>query len=53
MYYAASILKTRPSGALFSFDVIGFSQVPEPYTWALFGVGAVFLAAASSRRYRN
>ena len=47
------VLQFPASGALFSFDVIGFSQVPEPSTWALFGVGAVFLAAASLRRYRN
>jgi PEP-CTERM motif len=47
------VFQISGSGALFSFDVVGFSQVPEPSTWALFGVGAVFLAAASLRRYKN
>jgi hypothetical protein len=47
------VLQFPGAGASFSFDVIGFSQVPEPSTWALCGVGAVFLAAASLRRYRN
>jgi hypothetical protein len=28
------------AGANYFFDVIGFAQVPEPSTWALFGVGA-------------
>jgi hypothetical protein len=47
------VLLLPGAGASYFFDVIGFSQVPEPSTWALFGVGAVFLAAASLRRYRN
>ncbi len=47
------VLLLPGAGASYFFDVIGFSQVPEPSTWALFGVGAMFLAAASLRRYRN
>jgi hypothetical protein len=41
----------RPfSGALFEFDINGFTQVPEPSTWALFGVGTVTLAWSYRRR---
>ena len=37
-------------GAQFQFDINGFTQVPEPSTWALFGVGAVTLAWSYHRR---
>lgn len=32
------------------FDIAGFTQVPEPSTWALFGVGAAGLAWVEYRR---
>jgi hypothetical protein len=38
----------RPfSGALFEFDINGFTQIPEPSTWALFCVGAAGFAWGS------
>jgi PEP-CTERM motif len=32
-----------PRGASGLFDIYGFTQIPEPSTWALFGVGALAL----------
>ena len=37
-------------GANFSFDIKGFTQVPEPSTWALFGCGAVIMGWMIGRR---
>ncbi len=37
-------------GANFSFDVKGFTSVPEPSTWALFGCGAVIMGWMIGRR---
>jgi hypothetical protein len=39
----------RP-GAAGSFDIFGFTQVPEPSTWALFGCGAVIMGWMLGRR---
>lgn len=33
-----------PAGASFLFDIGGFTQIPEPSTWALSGVGILVLA---------
>ena len=38
-------------GAAFDFDILGFTQIPEPSTWALFGVGAVALGWAVRQRH--
>ena len=32
------------------FDIFGFTQIPEPSTWALFGVGAVASGWAIRKR---
>ncbi len=34
-------LRQDPGGTALMFDVVGFSQVPEPSTLALFGIGAI------------
>jgi len=44
------VVQVPGSGALFSFDVIGFTQVPEPSTWALFGVGGAVIGWGLRRR---
>jgi hypothetical protein len=43
------VLQHPNIGATFSFDVLGFTQIPEPSTWALFGVGALALSLAVKR----
>lgn len=40
-------------GAAIFFDIGGFTQVPEPSTWALFGVGAAGLAWAGYRQRKS
>jgi hypothetical protein len=44
------VLQFPGSGASFSFDIIGFNQVPEPSTWALFGVGGAVMGWGLRRR---
>ncbi len=36
-----------------SFDILGFTSVPEPSTWALLGLGAVALGIGSGRKRRD
>ena len=38
------------SGASGRFDIYGFTQIPEPSTWALFGAGAMVMGWALQRR---
>jgi hypothetical protein len=40
-------------GALFNFDVIGFTQVPEPSTYAMFALGTTILAFAVKKQQRK
>jgi PEP-CTERM motif len=44
------VLQFPGSGASYFFDVIGFTQVPEPSTWALFGVGGAVMGWGLRRR---
>ena len=39
-----------PKGGSTRLDIFGFTPVPEPSTWALFGVGAAALCVFSRRR---
>lgn len=36
-----------------SFDILGFTQIPEPSVWALFGIGAATLIWASHRQRQS
>ena len=38
------------SGASIRFDILGFVPVPEPSTWALFGVGAAAVFCIGRRK---
>jgi hypothetical protein len=39
------------SGDSIRFDVLGFVPVPEPSTWALFGVGAAAVLGLTRRKH--
>jgi hypothetical protein len=44
------VFRQQFSSGIFSFDIGGFTQIPEPSTWALFGVGAIVMGGVLQRR---